>query len=44
MCASMVDIRSAAAEIRGGKKEKDRKKKTMGQNIIPYGGHNYKNL
>jgi len=26
MCGSMVDIQSAAAEIRRGKKEEDRKK------------------
>jgi len=30
MCGSMVDIQSAAAEIRRGKKEEDRKKETKG--------------
>jgi len=39
MCRSMVDIQSAAAEIRRGKKKKkDRKKETTGQkyNGLPY--------
>jgi len=51
MCRSMVNIQSATAEIRQGKKKKEeegrkRKKKieTTGQIImacpIPYGGHN----
>jgi len=37
MCQSMVDVQSAAAEIRRGKK-KDRKKATTGQkyNGLPY--------
>jgi len=37
MCRSMVDIHSAAAEIRRGKKE-DRRKETTGQkyNGLPY--------
>jgi len=37
MCGSMVDIRSAAAEIRRGKKDR-RKKETAGQkhNGLPY--------
>jgi len=37
MCRSMVDIQSAATEIRQGKK-KDRKKETTGQkyNGLPY--------
>jgi len=30
----MVDIRSAAAEIRRGKKKKDRRKKPQGKNIM----------
>ena len=39
MCQSMVDIQSAAAEIRRGKKEEDRKKiedrkKLQGKNIM----------
>jgi len=46
MCRSMVDIQSAAAEIRRGKKiEKEDRKKPQGKkNImacpIPEGGHN----
>jgi len=43
MCASMVDIQSATAEIRRGKEEEDRKKPQC-ENImacpIAYGGHN----
>jgi len=31
MCGSMIDIQSVAAEIRRGKKEEDRKKRTTGQ-------------
>jgi len=31
MCQSMVDIQPAAAEIRRGKKKKDRRKETTGQ-------------
>jgi len=31
MCGSMVDIQSAAAEIRRGKKEEERKIETTGQ-------------
>jgi len=35
MCASMVDIQSATAEIRRGKKEEERKKKKpQGKNIM----------
>jgi len=39
MCQSMVDIQSAAAQIRRGKKEEDRKKiedrkKLQGKNIM----------
>jgi len=34
MCGSMVDMQSATAENRRGKKKKDRRKK-------PQGGHNY---
>jgi len=35
MCESMVDIQSATAEIRRGKKIEERKKKeTTGQNIM----------
>ena len=45
MCGSMVDIQCAAAEIRQGKKEEDRKK-PQGKNIMSasatQGGHNYK--
>ena len=41
MCGSMVDIRSAAAEIRRGKKER---RKKQGKNIMSasamQGGHN----
>jgi len=44
MCRSMVDIQSAAAEIRRGKKE-DRRKKPQGKNIMSasatQGGHKY---
>jgi len=46
MCGSMVDIQSAAAEIRRGKKErrKERRKETTGPkyNALPitYGDHN----
>jgi len=40
----MVDIHSATAEIRRGKKEEERKIETTGQNIISasatQGGHN----
>jgi len=39
----MVDIQSATAEIRRGKKKKERKKKSQGKNImvcpIPEGDH-----
>jgi len=42
MCASMVDTQSATAEIRRGKKRKE--KKTQGKNIMSasatQGGHN----
>jgi len=42
MCGSMVDVQSATAEIRRGKKE-DRKKKPRGKNIMSasatQGGH-----
>jgi len=45
MCRSMVDIQSAAAEIRRGKKKEVNRKKLQGKNIIacpiPHGGHNY---
>jgi len=34
MCGSMVDIQSAAAEIRGGKKKDRRRKKPQGKNIM----------
>jgi len=44
MCRSMVDIQSATAEIRRGKKEEDRKKK-QDKNIMSASatqdGHNY---
>jgi len=46
MCGSMVDIQSATAEIRRGKKEErkiDRRKKLQDKHItgpITYGGHN----
>jgi len=44
MCRSMVDIQSAAAEIRRGKK--DRRKKPQGKSIMSasatQGGHNKK--
>jgi len=33
MCESMVDVQSAAAEIRRGKKEEERKK-PQGKNIM----------
>jgi len=40
----MVDIQSATAEIRRGKKEERKKKETTGQNIMSasatQGGHN----
>jgi len=40
----MVDIQSATAEIRRGKKTKEERKKPLGKNImacpIPQGGHN----
>jgi len=38
MCRSLVDIQSAAAEIRRGKKKENRKKETTGQkyNGLPY--------
>jgi len=43
MCRSMVDIHSATAEIRRGKKDRRRRKKPQGKNImacpIHYGGH-----
>jgi len=39
----MADMQSAGAEIRRGKKKKDRRKKPQGKNImvcpIPQGGH-----
>jgi len=42
-CGSMVDIQSATAEIRRGKKEERRKKKPQGKNIMSasatQGGH-----
>jgi len=44
MCGSMVDIQSATAENRRGKKKKDRKKKPQDENIMSasatQGGHN----
>jgi len=44
MCASMVDIQSATAEIRRGKKEEEDRKKPQGKNIMSasamQGGHN----
>jgi len=38
MCGSMVDVQSAAAEIRRGKKRYKKKKETTGQkyNGLPY--------
>jgi len=46
MCGSMVDIQSATAEIRRGKKEEYRRKKPQGKNImsasVTQGGHNKK--
>jgi len=33
MCGSMADIQSAAAEIRQGKKEEERKNKPQHENI-----------
>jgi len=43
MCGSMVDIQSAAAEIRRGIKKEDRRKKPQGKNIMSapatQGGH-----
>jgi len=43
MCGSMVDIESATAEIRRGKKEQERRyKKPQGKNIMStstQGGH-----
>ena len=49
MCGSMVDIQSATAEIRRGKKDrKKKKKKPQGKNIIAasgtQGGHNKKDI
>jgi len=44
MCGSMADIQSLTAEIKRGKKERRRKKKPQGNNImacpITQGGHN----
>jgi len=34
MCRSMVDIQSPTAEIRRGKKKKDRRKKLQDENIM----------
>jgi len=34
MCGSTVDIQCAAAEIRRGKKKKERKKKPQDENIM----------
>jgi len=34
MCGSMVDIQSAAAEIRRGKKKEDRKKKPQDEKLM----------
>ena len=43
MCGSMVDILSATAEIRQGKKKEERKKKPQEENVISasakQGGH-----
>jgi len=36
VCRSMVDIHSATAEIRRGKKEEERKKKPQSKNIMPH--------
>jgi len=38
MCGSMVDIQSATAKIRRGKKEERKKEETTGQkyNVLPY--------
>jgi len=44
MCGSMVDIQSPTAEIRRGKKDRKKKKKPQGKNIMSasamQGGHN----
>jgi len=44
MCGSMVDIQTATAEIRRGKKDRKKKKKPQGKNIMSssatQGGHN----
>jgi len=34
MCRNMVDIQSAAAEIRRGIKKEDRRQKSQGKNIM----------
>jgi len=34
MCGRMADIQSAAADIRRGKNEEERKKKAQGKNIM----------
>jgi len=43
MCGSMANIQSAATEIRQGKKERRKKNKLQGKNImacpVPYGSH-----
>jgi len=36
MCRNMVDIQSEMAEIRRGKKKKDRRKKPQDKNIMPH--------
>jgi len=45
MCGSMVDIQSAAAEIRRGKKIEEEEERNHGKNIIAclisQGGHKY---
>ena len=45
LCISMVDIQSATAEIRRGKKKRRKKKKPQGKNIMSasatQGGHKY---
>jgi len=44
MCRSIVDIQSPTAEIRRGKKDRKKKKKPQGKNIMSasamQGGHN----
>ena len=48
MCRSMVDIHSATAEIKRGKKKERRQKKPQGKNVmacpVPLGGHKKKKI